>query len=445
MNIHKTLGIMAILLLLLALPLQIEAFASPEPPAPSASDAGEQASADVEAAPVDQAPSTTETISPTQLIDYIPPWGDFIEPAANANVTPPVWIRVQAQDNPYGSGVAKVVFTHNGYGPWITIAADTASPYEVQWNMALVPDNHTFLIGAMIYDWEGNRTDIVRSITKGYGGTPNPNDFIPPTGDFTEPAPEANVSAPVWLRVQAQDNYGGSGVGRVVFTTNAMGYWTTIGEDWGAPYELYWNMAGVPDNHRFMIGAMIYDNAGNRTDRVRWITKGYGGTPNPNDFIPPTGDFTEPAPEANVSAPVWLRVQAQDNYGGSGVGRVVFTTNAMGYWTTIGEDWGAPYELYWNMAGVPDNHRFMIGAMIYDNAGNRTDRVRWITKGYGGTPNPNDFIPPTGDFTEPAPEANVSAPVWLRVQAQDNYGGSGVGRVVFTTNAMGYWTTIGED
>ena len=140
-------------------------------------------------------------------------------------------------------------------------------------------------------------------------------------------------------------------------------------------------MAGVPDNQRFMIGAMIYDNAGNRTDRVRWITKGYGGTPNPNDFTPPTGDFTEPAPEANVSAPVWLRVQAQDNYGGSGVGKVVFTHNGYGPWTIISEDATYPYEVNWNMALVPDNTRFQIGATIYDNAGNRTDRVRWITKG----------------------------------------------------------------
>ncbi len=371
------------------------------------------------------------TKRPGGVGDTVAPTGDFTEPAADAVATAPVWLRVQAADDPGGSGIARIVFTTNGTGSWTYIGEDATPPYEIQWNMAGVPDNQPFLIGAEIHDRAGNRTNRVRTIRK----APTGADVTPPTGDFTEPAPNAAVAAPVWLRVQASDNPGGSGIARVRFTTNGTGTWTVIGEDTTPPYEVQWNMAGVPDNQPFLIGAEIHDRAGNRADRVRWISRRSSGA----DVTPPSGDFTEPAPNAAVTAPVWLRVQASDNPGGSGIARVRFTTNGTGTWTVIGEDTTAPYEVQWNMAGVPENQPFLIGVEIHDRAGNRADRVRWITR-IGA-----DTIAPTGDFTEPAPNAAVTAPVWLRVQASDNPGGSGIARVRFTTNGTGTWTVIGED
>lgn len=197
-------------------------------------------------------------------------------------------------------------------------------------------------------------------------------DRTPPTGDFIEPAPEARVPAPVWLRATAQD--AGSGIARLRFTSNGTGAWRLITEDLVAPFEVQWDMAGIPDNQRFMIGIEIFDRAGNVASRTRWITK------SGNDSTPPTGDFTEPAPEARVPAPVWLRVQAQDNAGGSGVARVRFTSNGTGEWRLIAEDANPPYETQWDMAGVPSDRRFMIGIEIFDRAGNHSAKVRWIIK-----------------------------------------------------------------
>ena len=177
----------------------------------------------------------------------------------------------------------------------------------------------------------------------------------------------------MWLKVQAQDNEYGSGVERVVFTGNGSGSWQVIGVDTAAPFEMEWDMAGVPNDYTFMIGAEIYDRAGNRSDRVRWITK-------VEDKEAPTGDFTAPAANAQVSAPVSLKVQAQDNENGSGLALVQFTTNSSGEWQVIGVDTTAPFEMEWDMADVPGDQRFMIGVQIYDRAGNRTDRVRWISK-----------------------------------------------------------------
>ncbi|MBX7233931.1 MAG: hypothetical protein K1X65_06055 [Caldilineales bacterium] len=302
--------------------------------------------------------------------DTTPPTGDFTEPVPNAQVNAPVWLRVQAQDNAGGSGMARVKFTTNGTGQWRVIAEDNQAPYELYWDMSGIPTGQAFMIGAELYDNAGNRADRARWITR-----QTATDTTPPTGDFTEPAANAQVNPPVWLRVQAQDTAGGSGIAKIRFTSNGTGQWRLIGEDSSPPYEVQWDMAGVPVNQPFMIGAEIHDRAGNRTDRIRWITK-QGAV----DTTPPSGDFTEPAANSQVAAPVWLRVQAQDNAGGSGVARVVFTTNGTGQWRVIASDVTAPYEMFWDMAGVPSGQSFMIGAEIYDTAGNRADRARWITR-----------------------------------------------------------------
>ena len=363
------------------------------------------------------------------LGNTVTPPGDFSEPANEAQVTAPVWLRVQVT-NP--NDIAHVQFTSNGAGPWTAIFDDTQAPFEVLWQMAGVPNNQRFLIGAEIYDKSGNRVDRARWITKLPGGA---GDTTAPSGDFTAPAAGAQVTAPVWLRVSAQDNAGGSGMAKVRFTTNATGQWQLIAEDTTAPFEIQWNMAGVADNASFMIGAELIDNAGNRADRVRTISKRPAG----GDTTPPTGDFTAPAANAQVTAPVWLRVSAQDNAGGSGVAKVRFTSNGTGQWRLLAEDTSAPYEFQWDLAGVPEATPFLIGAEIYDAAGNRADRARWIVR------RSNDTTPPSGDFSEPASGARVNAPVWLRAQVQDNTGGSGIDRVLFTTNATGSWTMLAAD
>ena len=209
-------------------------------------------------------------------------------------------------------------------------------------------------------------------------------DTTPPTGDFTEPARDAEVSAPVWLRVDVHDDAGGSGIDYIKFTSNGTGRWQEISRDRTPPYEVLWDMSGVPTGQRFMIGAEIHDKAGNRTDRIRWITKQDSSS---SDTTPPSGDFTAPRPNASITAPVWLRVNASDSE--SGIDYVKFTSNGTGRWQEISRDRTPPYEVLWDMSGVPAGQRFMIGAEIHDKAGNRTDRIRWITK----QSNENDVSP----------------------------------------------------
>ena len=57
------------------------------------------------------------------------------------------------------------------------IGDDTTPPYEVQWDMAGVPDGATFLIGAEIYDGVGNRTDIVRPVRRSGASVLSNGDF----------------------------------------------------------------------------------------------------------------------------------------------------------------------------------------------------------------------------------------------------------------------------
>lgn len=295
--------------------------------------------------------------------DTTPPTGEFTSPTNMAEVAAPVWLRVSAQDNPGGSGVARVKFTTNASGTWTQLATDTAAPFEFQWTMAGAPANVWFMMGAEIYDVAGNRANRVISI-KRVGGAAPP--------DFTSPQNNAEVSPPLLLRVE------GANIARVYFTSNCTGAWQRLVQDAAAPFEFLWDMANVPNGRRCMVGAEIYDAANQRTDRIRWITKRAA-----TDTTPPTGSFLEPAANAVVNAPLRIRVQAQDNTGGSGIARVRFTTNGAGAWRMISDDTTAPYEIVWDMAGVPADRSFMIGAEIYDAAGNRTDIVRSVRSAGG--------------------------------------------------------------
>ncbi|NUQ38245.1 MAG: S8 family serine peptidase [Caldilineales bacterium] len=295
--------------------------------------------------------------------DTTPPDGQFTSPTNGAQVTAPVWLRVTAQDTPGGSGVARVKFTTNGSGRWALLTEDTSPPFEYQWLMTGVPAQTPFMVGAEIYDVAGNRANRVITITR-VGGNPPP--------DFTSPANNAEVVPPLLLRVE------GATIARVYFTSNCTGAWQRLVQDVAAPFEFLWDMANVPNGRRCMVGAEIYDAANQRTDRIRWITKRAT-----TDTTPPTGSFLEPAPNAVVNAPLRIRVQAQDNAGGSGIARVRFTSNGAGSWRAIADDTTAPYEIVWDMSGVPADRAFMIGAEIYDNAGNRIDIVRSVRSAGG--------------------------------------------------------------
>ncbi len=67
------------------------------------------------------------------------------------------------------------------------------------------------------------------------------------------------------------------------------------------------------------------------------------------------------------------------------------TNYGTGQWRLIFEDTAPPYEVRWDMAGVPAGQRFMIGAELYDQAGNRRDVVRWITRAPAGPLCNGDF------------------------------------------------------
>ena len=184
------------------------------------------------------------------------------------------------------------------------------------------------------------------------------------SGDFTQPAANAVVVAPVTLRVE------GTGIARVAFTTNGTGSWTAIWQDTTAPFEITWDMAGVPAGRTFMIGAELYDSSGARVDRVRTITRSQSDSP---------PRFTTPAANAIVQAPLKLAVT------GSNLDRVLFSSNGTGQWRGIALDLQPPFETTWDMADVPVGSRFLIGAQTYDASGQRRDISQWITRA-GGQP-----------------------------------------------------------
>lgn len=201
-------------------------------------------------------------------------------------------------------------------------------------------------------------------------------DKTPPVGDFTEPPNLARVTVPLWLRVQAADA-GGTGIKKVKFTTNASGVWKAIGEVTAPPYEWLWDAKNAPLHQPFYVGAEIYDQANNRIDRVRQIEIAAYGQEGV-DTEPPTGTFIAPAAGLQATTQVRLRLQAEDNVGGTGVARVRFTTNAGGEWSFIAEDAEPPFEIVWDASSAPRNQPFLVGAEIYDFAGNRANKVQSI-------------------------------------------------------------------
>src|SRR5207344_1478112 len=188
-----------------------------------------------------------------------------------------------------GSGVASAQFQRSpaGAGVWTNIgAADTTSPYSVNWDTTAVGDG--------LYDLRVVTTDNVGNTLTSALVINVRVDNTNPTGSITAPSAGANVTGSA-VAVSSNSADGDSGVANALFQRSpaGAGTWTTIGAaDTSSPYGVTWDTTAVTDG-LYDLRVITTDNAGN-TFTSTTITNVRVDNTNP------TGAVTAPAATANV-------------------------------------------------------------------------------------------------------------------------------------------------
>lgn len=202
-------------------------------------------------------------------------------------------------------------------------------------------------------------------------------DRTPPVCTLVEPPLDERVRRPIRMRVEISDEPGNSGVKHVVFTTNAYGSWTVLERISNPPYEWLWDAEDVPVEQVFEVGATVIDNAGNICRTVRQV-KIDGCSIETGDTVPPEAQLTV-TPIRSGTQTFWLlRVQVTDPDGETDICKVRFTSNETGSWEVIGELRHPPFEMVWHPAHVSSDQSLMVGAEVFDFAGNYSTIVEPI-------------------------------------------------------------------
>ena len=324
----------------------------------------------------DTAGNTSNATVLTFTNDSTNPTGAITAPASAANVAGNS-VAVTSNSADGGSGVGSAQFQRSpaGAGVWTNIgAADTTSPYSVNWDSTAVADG--------LYDLRVVTTDNVGNsftsalVTTCASTTPTRRT---PLRASSSPAGAAFLNgSTVYYRGMAAGNFqlqnavsdAGSGPASSVFPVlgGTVGTWThtiqTVNTPAGGPYvttnNFAWN-AGETNSPTESITST--DTAGNTSNAtVLTFT---------NDSTNPTGAITAPASAANVAGNS-VAVTSNSADGGSGVGSAQFQRSpaGAGVWTTIGAaDTTSPYSVNWDTTAVSDG-LYDLRVVTTDNVGN---------------------------------------------------------------------------
>jgi hypothetical protein len=315
-----------------------------------------------------------------------PPTGQYVTPAAGALVRDEALLEMSVTDT--GAGIRYVEFTANYSGTWHLLNRDYVAPYTFTWNLTAVPDEANIVLGGVVMDNLSRAGAVItRTITK--DRTAPASTGLTTTSEsgaqFARRLRSAGITAApdnvlvsseyvrdnVTLSLDAADNL--SGVGTVQFHGYYGGDWHAIGADTDAPYELVWNLAGLPDGP-LSVKATVPDLAGNSQvlPEVRVVKDTVApGKASGLRLANRSGAFT------NETSPAFAWNAATDDRSG-----------VAGYFLAIGDptpdgsgsnDWAISAVTTWAISGTLTDGAYRVALTTFDRAGNitpaDTDRI----------------------------------------------------------------------
>ena len=236
-----------------------------------------------------------------------------------------------------------------------------------------------------------------------------PADTTPPTatatcnGNNSEGGCAGWFNGPVKIALSAVDNPGGSGINKVIYTT-----------DGSVPSSANGTVYSGPFTSSTTVKYIAYDNSGNASPVYSQPIQIDGVAPNTQvscNSAPCTGGFWNSAVSVTLSA---------TDAGGSGVRQIYFTTDG----TTPSSTNGSAYVGAFSVT-ASENLQYT----SYDNAGNE-DSVHSQQVNIDTVP-PISAISCNGTTCQ---TNQYSSPPTVALSATDNTGGSGVQNIVYTTD-----------
>lgn len=281
--------------------------------------------------------NTADSSPITVTIDNVPPTVAIAYPAANAEVSGLVQVRLSVGND----AIDRVEVFAGGQFIDTAVWDSTVSAYVVDWNTGRL-QNGPVTLSARAFDTAGNSgvsLDVPVVV----------NDTEPPTVTFLGPAAGAHLRGTVQVGVDATDN---GVVTRVEFKAGA----SSIGTDTYAPYQVAWDTTALPDG-QVVLTATGFDMANLGGTASRTVTVDNHG---------PTVAVT-PAAAGPVSGTVVVTVTAVDL---SGVDRVDLWAGGLllGRMTAVTGSANS-YSYTWTTTDF-DNRSFALSAVATDLVGN---------------------------------------------------------------------------
>jgi peptidoglycan/xylan/chitin deacetylase (PgdA/CDA1 family) len=335
-------------------------------------------------------------------VDALPPSTTISCNSSPCNASPysaGVIVALSASDGS-GSGVASIRYTTDGSDPTASSGTVYLAPFTVA---------ATATVKYRAFDNAGNAEAIKTQLVT--------VDTTAPTVSLTAPSDGASVNGSVPMSANASDNVA---VDHVDFLVDGS---TLAGSDSSSPYGISWGSSSVPDGTHTVV-AKAFDTAGNSTTSGSVsITVGNAvDTTAPTSTISCDGAACSSSPYS--PGPVSVTLAATDNVGGSGLDKIVYTTDGSDPSVSNGTDYTGAFSL---ASTTTVKYR------AYDLAGNaEATNSQLITISV-----PGDTTAPTStiscDGASCAPSA-YPLPVSATLAASDDPGGSGVAAIRYTTD-----------
>ncbi|MDI6916569.1 MAG: right-handed parallel beta-helix repeat-containing protein, partial [Thermoplasmatales archaeon] len=307
--------------------------------------------------------------------------GGGVEPGTpTSSLTPisPFWkkttpLTITATANDDVSGVASVELWYRyatewpSFGVWILFAADTAEPWE--WNFDFPNGTGYYHFYTRARDIAGNNEGLPPEDEAIEAGEVCGYDPVSPTSSVNPISPYWQTSAPFTVAATASDD--SSGVANVSLyyrysnDNSTWGSWILFGTDTAPPWS--WSFTAPNGNGYYEFYSIAWDNASNNES-----------APVSADAIC-SYDNAVPTSSANIISPYWqtsspITVTATASDTVSGLASVELwyrysTNNAtFGSWTLFGTDSASPWS--WSFTAPNGNGYYEFYSIAVDNAGN---------------------------------------------------------------------------
>src|SRR6266540_3668487 len=284
-------------------------------------------------------------------------------------------------------------------------AADTTSPYSIQWNTTTASNgSHTLTAVArdiLGINWSSDPVTVTVS-----------NDTTPPTVAITSPASGAAVRGTIAVNANASDNVGVAGVQFKLDGANLGA------EDTASPYSVSWNTTTASEGSHTLT-AVARDAAGNTTtSSAVTVTV---------DNTPPTVTINQAAGQADPTStsPINFTVVFSEAVSGFAAADVTISGTAGGTKTVVVSGGPVTYNVAVSgMTGSGTVTASIVAGAAVDGAGNASTASTSTDNTV--TFSAPDTTPPTVAITSPASGAAVRGTITVSANASDNAGVVGV-------------------